>query len=96
MRLLYHETSVEDADAIVREGFRDVFSAGENWAVSVADRDPGRRGGPRSGCLVIEAELSDEEPRGYEFNKHQWLVNGYNEWRIPGKRINGWPRSRLR
>lgn len=93
MRTLYHSTSREAAEAILRDGFLEgdlvLYPKGiQRRGVFLSDiRIPRRAGWV---VLAIDTDLSESELDSYERTQRG---NDYREWHVPAGRLNGRPMS---
>jgi hypothetical protein len=93
-RTLYHRTSRERAEQIIKDGFRDgigyYLTAELHKGVWFSDRPlDSNEGADGDALLVIDVEMTDDELWDFE-----WIEEGkpYREWLIPAEVIN--PRIR--
>jgi hypothetical protein len=103
---LYHVTSHEAAERIVRNGFRD-GEIGRHWApvehgVWVADRpfDTASMGQVKSQALlaleVPEDAVAEYEIVEYDEETGERLDKAYREWIVPADVLNRWPVERAK
>jgi hypothetical protein len=85
---LYHRTNAANAEAILRDGFRDsvgTYLTDQEWTgVWVSDR-PFDEGAEESTLLQIELALPEDAIADYE-----WIEDGkgYREWLVPARLLN--------
>lgn len=89
---VYHRTSLEAAEQILRSGFRDstgIYCCGEIEAtgVFVSDIPLDTGQGAKSNDVLLRIYLPSEE----EIAEYEWVNEGspYREWCVPAELLNG-------
>jgi hypothetical protein len=91
---LFHRTTADGAEVILRDGFRDgrghYLTESEHVGVWLSDRPlDANDGAEGNAILVVEAPVGEVDP-------FEWVEEGkgYREFLIPAAVVNGWPRDR--